>query len=121
MSRISTPGADPKKRRIRLLLDVLSYATCGVVALITATPFVWMALGSLKNATEVVEYPPTFFPREFAWSNYAEVFTSVPFLRYIFNSFLVASTVTLVALLFHSMAAYSLARLRYPGRRILFL
>ena len=121
MRGISNSTAPPRQRRDLRLSDVLSYAICGIVALITATPFVWMALGSLKNATEVIEYPPTFFPREFAWNNYAEVFTSVPFLRYIFNSFLVASTVTLVALVFHSMAAYSLARLRYPGRRVLFL
>jgi multiple sugar transport system permease protein len=104
MSGTSTSTAPSRKRALRRLSNVLSYAICGVVALITATPFIWMALGSLKNATEVVEYPPTFFPREFAWNNYVEVFTSVPFLRYIFNSFLVASTVTLVALLFHSMA-----------------
>ncbi len=121
MSEISTPALIKRSDRKFTLSQLVSYAICIVVALITATPFLWMALGSLKNATEVVQYPPTFFPREFAWNNYVEVFTSVPFLRYIFNSFLVASSVTLVALLFHSMAAYSLARLRYPGRRILFL
>jgi multiple sugar transport system permease protein len=49
------------------------------------------------------------------------VFTTVPFGRWIFNTALVAGTVTVVALLFHSMAAYSLARLKFPGRGILFV
>ena len=37
-----------------------------------------------------------------------------------FNSFFVSATVTLIALLFHSMAAYALARLRFPGRELIF-
>jgi multiple sugar transport system permease protein len=106
-------------RRV-LIGRLLSYLLCAAVAFITVTPFIWMVLGSLKDASEVVLYPPTFMPHQIAWGNYVDVFTTVPFLRYILNSFLVASTVTLIALLFHSMAAYSLARLRYPGRKILF-
>ena len=96
-------------RRV-LIGRLLSYLLCAAVALITVTPFIWMVLGSLKDATEVVLYPPTFMPHQIAWGNYVDVFTTVPFLRYILNSFLVASTVTLIALLFHSMAAYSLAQ-----------
>ncbi len=109
-----------RRRRIRVGV-ILTYVVCGVVAVITLAPFVWMVLGSLKSATEASQYPPTLLPSTFAWSNYREVFTSVPFLRYIFNSFLVASSVTLVALLFHSMAAYALARLSFPGRNVLFV
>ena len=100
---------------------VLVYLLCVLVALITLVPFVWMILGSLKSATEVTQFPPTLFPDTFVWQNYVEVFTSVPFLRYIFNSFVVASTVTFVALIFHAMAGYSLARLEYPGRDWFFI
>ena len=109
-----------KKRRFPLG-TVLVYLLCIVVALITLFPFVWMILGSLKSATEVTRFPPTLFPDTFVWQNYVEVFTSVPFLRYIFNSFVVASTVTFVALIFHAMAGYSLARLEYPGRDWFFI
>lgn len=100
---------------------LLTYLLCLVITLITVAPFIWMVLGSLKTASEAAQYPPSFIPSTFAWQNYLEVFTSAPFLRYIFNSFLVASSVTLVSLLFHAMAAYSLARLRYPGRNLLFV
>ena len=97
------------------------YLLCLLVALLTLIPLAWMILGSLKGPDEVVAYPPTFLPHRFAWHNYVEVFTTVPFARYIFNTFFVATSVTVVALLFHSMAAYALARLRFRGRDALFL
>ncbi len=49
------------------------------------------------------------------------MFTQVNFLRYLWNSFFVAAAVTIIALFFHSMAGYALARLRFPGRDIIFL
>lgn len=99
----------------------LVYLICLIVGVVTLFPLMWMVIGSLKSAIEVSQYPPTFLPESFRWRNYVDVFTSVPFLRYILNSFIVASSVTLIALLFHAMAAYSLARLRYPGRNLLFI
>ena len=72
-------------------------------------------------AAIIVAAPVFWMLSQFNWQNYIDVFTKVPFARYLFNSFFVTTTVTLLSLLFHSMAAYSLARLRYPGRRILFV
>lgn len=114
--------ARTRRRHLRFSLSGLFvYLLCFLVAVVTLFPFLWMVVGSLKTAAEVSQYPPSFLPEEVAWRNYVEVFTSVPFLRFIFNSFIVASTVTLVSLLFHAMAAYSLARLHYPGRNLFFV
>jgi len=49
------------------------------------------------------------------------VFTQLPFIRYILNTFFVAGTITVIALLFHSMAGFAFARLRFPGRETIFL
>lgn len=117
---LGTTRSARKRARISIGAAV-TYLLCLIVTLVTLAPFVWMVLGSLKSAAEAAQYPPVLVPSAFAWQNYIEVFTTTPFLRYIFNSFLVASVVTLVALLFHAMSAYSLARLKYPGRDILFL
>lgn len=59
-------------------------------------------------------------PEDPTLDNFQYVFTEVPFLRYMFNSFFVAGMVTILALWFHTMAAYALARLNFPGRDILF-
>jgi multiple sugar transport system permease protein len=119
--RTASASARPRRRRVFPIGTVLVYLLLAIVGIVTLAPFLWMVLGSFKTASEAALYPPTFVPRELAWRNYLEVFTTTPFLRYIVNSFLVASSVTLVSLLFHAMAAYSLARLRYPGRNILFV
>ena len=65
-------------------------------------------------------YQATLIPSHPTVGNFAYVFTQVPFVRYIINSAVVAAVVTIVALLFHSMAGYALARLRFPGRDLIF-
>jgi multiple sugar transport system permease protein len=97
------------------------YALALIAFVILAGPLLWMVSGSLKTQNEVLANPPSVLPSEFQWGNYSQVFEQVPFGRYLLNSLLVATVVTLVALLFHSMAAYSLARLRFPGRQAIFM
>ena len=60
-------------------------------------------------------------PKAPNFGNFIYVLTEVPFVRYLFNSFIVSAVVTVVALWFHSMAGYALARLRFPGRETIFI
>lgn len=89
-----------------------------VPALLTIFPLLWMVSGAFKGPGEVNSL--NLIPTHPTLGNFAYVFTRVPFLRYMLNTFFVAGTVTVVALFFHTMAAYALARLRFPGRDILF-
>jgi multiple sugar transport system permease protein len=90
-----------------------------VLGLATVFPLAWMVVGSFKTPEEVNS--PDLIPQTLTLENYAYVFSEVPFARYLFNSFFVAAAVTLLALWFHSMAAYALARLHFPGRERIFL
>ena len=65
-------------------------------------------------------YSLSIFPKSPTLDNFRYVFTELPFPRYMLNSFFVSATVTVIALFFHSMAAYALARLRFPGRELIF-
>ncbi|WP_420842023.1 carbohydrate ABC transporter permease [Haloactinopolyspora alba] len=78
-----------------------------------------MFTSSFKGADEVLS--TNIIPNDPTLSNFDYVFTSVPFARYMFNSFVVSATVTVIALFFHSMAAYALARLRFRGRDTIFI
>ncbi len=89
------------------------------LALMTVFPLVWMLVISFKPANEV--FTQTLISQEATLGNFVYVLTEVPFLRYLFNSFFISATVTVVALFFHSMAGYALARLHFPGREIIFL
>ncbi|MQA03088.1 MAG: ABC transporter permease subunit [Streptosporangiales bacterium] len=77
-----------------------------------------MASGAFKPADEIYSLSP--IPTDPTFDNFRYVFTRAPLVRYILNSAFVAAMVTLIALLFHSMAAYALARLRFPGRDVIF-
>lgn len=88
-----------------------------LLAAITIFPVFWLVLSALKPAGETFS---AGLPSRLTLSNLGYVLTEVPFPRYLFNSALVSVVVTAVALLFHSMAAYALARLRFPGRRLIF-
>lgn len=107
----------PKKASSKQSL-LLLLMTC--IAALMLFPLLWMLVGSLEPQQEIFSTDPTLLPRHLTLSNYALVFTQTEFYRYMWNSFVVASSVTIMALLFHAMAGYSLARLRYPGRDIIF-
>jgi multiple sugar transport system permease protein len=110
-----------RARRRRWGDRVVLYLLALIAFVILAGPLLWMLSGSLKTQGEVLANPPSLLPSELQWGNYSRVFEQVPFGRYLLNSLLVATVVTVVALLFHSMAAYSLARLRFPGRQAIFM
>ena len=82
-------------------------------------PLLWMVSSALKPRADA--YDLDLIPANPTWGNFAYVIGEATFLRSMLNSLLVATTVTVVALLFHSMAAYALARLRFPGRELIFL
>jgi len=84
-------------------------------------PFLWMILTSIKTLGESTLVPPTIFPAIPQWSNYTEVFNSLPFVTYYVNTVLMTAGRTLGQLLLCSLAAYAFARIEFPGRNVLFL
>jgi multiple sugar transport system permease protein len=106
----------PKRSMQRALLRTVMLAI-GVVMIF---PFLWMVASAFKSNREILQYPPSLVPTEWHPENFVNVFTDVPFGRYMLNSGFVAVTVTLAALLLHTMAGYALAVLRFRGRNLLF-
>lgn len=111
----TAPVLVPRRNRTPWLRFVVAL----VLAVAAIFPLVWLALASFKNESEVLA--PQVLPKHPTFSNFTYVFTELPFARYLLNSLIVAVVVTVVALFFHSMAAYALARLRFPGRDTLFM
>lgn len=107
-----TPGQSAMVRLAWMLVGA-------ALAAMTLFPLLWMVSIAFKPQAEMFDM--RLVPANPTWTNFAYVFTEVDFLRYIANTFVVAATVTVAALLFHSMAGYALARLRFPGREAIFL
>jgi multiple sugar transport system permease protein len=90
------------------------------LSLLMIAPFVWMMLTSFKSLTESAD--PEWMPSAFRWGNYPEVFRVIPFLRFAANSLVIAGWVTLLQVFTSALAAFSFARLEWPGRdRVFFL
>jgi trehalose/maltose transport system permease protein len=104
---------------MRWLKKVAFGVLLAVIALYTLFPFYWAIVSSLKTGSELFEVTP--WPRQPAWSNYAQVFAEQPFGRNILNSILVASSVVGLSLLLGLTASFALGRIRFRGRRVLLL
>jgi multiple sugar transport system permease protein len=99
----------------------LSYLLLGGLALLTLTPFLWMVDTAVKPQNEVLTNPPTWLPSHLAWTNFPQAFTFFPFGRFLLNTLVVASGATGLQTVLAVLAAYAFARLRFPGRDLLFL
>jgi multiple sugar transport system permease protein len=99
---------------------IASYIVVVTGGLIMVAPFAWMLLTSLTEESKVFSYPPTFWPNPFVLSNYQRLFHDAPVARYGLNSTIIAVVTTIGVVTSCSMGAFSLARLRYPGRAIWF-
>jgi multiple sugar transport system permease protein len=118
---MSTDTVTPPRHRPKISKrgQSVSFVVALIVAIIAVFPLLWMIISSFKSSAEVLS--TSLIPHHGTVGNFTYVLTKVPFPRYLFNSFAVASIVTVAALFFHSMAAYALARLRFPGRDTLFM
>ena len=82
-------------------------------------PFLWTISTSLKTLPETTGFD--LLPNHPSLSAYREVLTEFDFLRYAANSFFLAGTITLANLILCSLGGYAFARLRFPGREVLFI
>ncbi|MCC6455900.1 MAG: carbohydrate ABC transporter permease [Caldilineaceae bacterium] len=102
---------------MQLFLLLLTLA----LSLMFLFPFAWTITSSLKTAFEVIAYPPTFFPREAQWGNYAEAWSYADFGLFFRNSILVTGLGLIGQMISSLVVAYGFARFRFPGRDFLFV
>jgi len=84
-------------------------------------PFIWMVSTSLKPLDQVFTFPPEWIPKPVQWSNYIDAMNYIPFFTYLKNTVLITIFSTLGAVLSCPIVAYSFAKLKWPGRNILFI
>jgi multiple sugar transport system permease protein len=90
------------------------------MAALTLFPLLWMLAVSLMPSGEASTFPPPLLPKTPTLENYRELFAHAGIGRYLMNSLFLATTVTLVSLVFNVAAGYGFAKLRFRGRDRLF-
>jgi multiple sugar transport system permease protein len=91
------------------------------MAILFLVPFLWMISSSLKPNYQIFEVPPRWIPDPPRWENYTEALTTLPFDRYMINTAIITVLTIVGHVLSCTLIAYAFARLRAPGRDILFL
>jgi multiple sugar transport system permease protein len=109
----------PGRTRRLVAQRVFLYGALVVIALVYFTPFVWSLATSFKTLPQTAFF--NFIPRPFTTDAWKSVWTDYDFKRYALNSAFLAATVTVLNLFLASLGGYAFARLRFPGREVLFL
>ena len=115
-AKIRTPSVQLAKA----LKTGVMYLLLTCVACVLLVPLVYMFSTSLKVPGTELALPPKWIPNPVVWQNYPETFTVRPFHLYLKNTLIVVVMGTAGTLLTASMAGYAFARLRFPGRGVLF-
>lgn len=105
--------------------DIGVYIFLAIFSVIMVFPLVFNICLALKPLDELLKQPPTFFPRNPTFRNFTDLFITlsqswVPFTRYIYNTLFVTVVATVGHVIIASMAAYVLAKYRFPGGNLFF-
>jgi multiple sugar transport system permease protein len=116
--------APPARRRPRPRRGGWSRATTYIALtiglILTLMPFLWMLLGSFKTQGELLQRPITWWPEQATLDNYSRWLTQLDYGQFFANSLIVALVVVVGNIVFCSMIAYALAKLDFPGKKVLF-
>jgi len=109
-------------KRVRgWIRSILTHAALIPAAVIFLLPFLWMVSTSLKTDEQLFVYPPIWIPHPVAWWNYPNTVTYITFFLYLRNTVIIAAAATIGELISCSLVAYSLARIPWRGRQVLFI
>lgn len=107
----------PGRRAARALgYTLLVIAAAGVLL-----PFFWMVMSSLKGPNDVFTIHISWIPPTWHWGNYAKIWTGSDIGTWWKNTIVLSVAVTFLQVFTGSFAAYGFARMRFPGRDVLFL
>lgn len=121
MANTTIASTDKKTTRQPVKVDygkILTYLILTLGAFIAIVPFLWMLSASLMNLTEATGR--AVLPRAAQWSNYQEAWTGANFRDFFANSVIIAAITISGQVIFSTLAAYSFARVKFPGKNFLF-
>lgn len=103
--------------RLDLVVNIIVF----LMAIINLFPFYYLLTSSVKTSAAIFKMPPDWWPKTFQISNYMDLFQGQPALRWTLNSFGVSLITTLLVVLCSSMAAYAVSKLRFTGRKVIYM
>lgn len=109
-------------KRFNQVSVVMRYLLVSLLAFVFIMPVLFLLVGSLKPEAHILVEAATLksiWPSAISWQNYHDVFSRVPFVRYLLNSIFISTMVVIMGLVVNSLAGYAFARLHWRGREML--
>ena len=119
--RAAVPRPHHRKPISFYLVRTFQYAVMIGLSCIFMIPLVWLVSSSLKEQGQVFAYPPVWIPDPVKWSNYPEALERAPLLLWLRNTSFITVMTIIGNVVTSSMVAFGFARLRFPGRNVLFV
>ncbi len=110
----------PRRSAKKPLTMVLLYALLLLFAVLCVGPFLWLVSTSLKSGQNILSYPPKLLPNPVSFESYVDVWRAQNMPRFLLNTFIISFWGVLANLAMAATAGYALARIRFPGRDIVF-
>ena len=102
-------------------MKALKWAALALLTLLFLFPFYWTFVTAIKAKPELLTWPPTWWPSQALWGNFAAAWNAQPFGTFLWNSALVTVLSTIGQLLSSSLVAFGFARFSFRGRNLLFM
>jgi multiple sugar transport system permease protein len=113
---VPTLRAHRRIETIRRVKRVFIYLAVGLIVALFLIPFLWMIVTSLKSPDDLTAHPLSWLPKYRYAQNYPNALSIIPYMRYLGNTLLICVPNVVGTVLSCSLAAYSLACVRWPGR-----
>ena len=118
---MAKPQRKRKQGKIPSLEVIFLYAFLIVLAILFILPIFYLFMGSFKAESELFRVPFKWLPDKFQFGNFINMFSSIPFFKYLKNTMIIVVCNIVGSLLSCSLVAYGFARLRWPGRDKVFI
>ncbi|MFI5896322.1 carbohydrate ABC transporter permease [Actinoplanes sp. NPDC051513] len=116
-----SPPLESRRPARSLKTRILGYVALIVAAAAVLLPFYWMLMSSLKANNDVYTIPVQWLPDPVVWKNYLDIWQKSDMTTWLRNTLVLSVAVTFLQVLTGSFAAYGFAKVRFPGRNVLFL
>ena len=113
--------AESRRSLKKTVKSIFSHTILLIGSIFFVVPLIFMISTSLKSTRQIAQFPPELIPDPVIWLNYPDVFLYAPMHLYLINTLFIVIPSIFGAVFTSSLAAYAFARLRAPGRNLIFM
>ncbi|HML20636.1 MAG TPA: carbohydrate ABC transporter permease [Aggregatilinea sp.] len=121
VERVNGIGRERRSWLERHSGKIAVYLALVVFVIFICFPFYYIVMSSITPRTDLFNIPPSYWPSSPTLENYRHMINAVPFLTYLRNSLIFAVGSSVVSVIASAMAAYALARIKFPGSNIVYM